>query len=95
MCTFLLNKASTIFLLMINLSQKISKTMKSFLIVLSMWLVPAMMFAQERALIKGMKISKTTKIKKAVYSIDGSNNLSSPVIIIEGNNMSSILIMPC
>ena len=76
MCTFLLSKASTIFLLTISLSQKISITMKSFLILLSMWLVPALIFAQERALTKGMKISKTTKIKKAVYSIDGSNEFS-------------------
>ena len=94
MCTFLLSKASTIFLLTISLSQKISTTMKSFLILLSLWLVPLLMFAQERALTKGMKISKNTKIKKAVYSIDGTNDFTSPVISIEGNNISSILIMP-
>ena len=87
MCTFLPGKASTIFLFRFNLSQKISTTMKSFLIVLSLWLVPALLFAQDRAVTKGMKISKTTKIKKAVYSIDGSNELTSSVITIEGNNM--------
>src|SRR5688572_3036346 len=72
---------------MINLPQKISKTMKSFFILLSIWLVPALLFSQERALTKGMKISKTTKIKKAVYSIDGSNDLTSPVVNIEGENI--------
>ena len=87
MCTFLLSKASDIFLLMVNLSQKIFKPMKSFLILLSLWLVPGMMLAQERGLTKGMKILKTTKIKKATYSIDGPNNANAPVISIEGNNI--------
>jgi parallel beta-helix repeat protein len=45
-------------------------------------------FAQERSLIKGMKITKTTKIKKAIYNIDASNDNQTPVISIEGNNIT-------
>src|ERR1700730_5145443 len=40
--------------------------------------------AQEKALVKGMRISKTTIIRKGVYRIDAGDNMEQPVIIIEG-----------
>ena len=42
----------------------------------------------ERALVKGMTITKTMKIKKSVYRIDAPANAESSVIIIEGNNIT-------
>jgi len=44
--------------------------------------------AQEKILVKGMKITQTTKIKKAIYKIDGTNNSERSVILIEGNNIT-------
>ncbi|MFI5129951.1 MAG: right-handed parallel beta-helix repeat-containing protein [Chitinophagales bacterium] len=42
---------------------------------------------QEKLLVKGMKISKTTKIKTGTYKLDGVDSLNRPVILIEGNNI--------
>jgi hypothetical protein len=44
--------------------------------------------AQEKALTKNMRISKSAKIKKAVYSIDGFNDFTKSVIVIEGNDIT-------
>ena len=52
-----------------------------------MILLPELLMAQERPLTKGMRISKTTKIKKATYTIDASADSASSVITIEGNNI--------
>ena len=57
------------------------------LLLLTICLGPVFLLAQERALTKGMKISKTTKIKKAIYAIDAPGNSTSSVITIEGNNI--------
>lgn len=45
------------------------------------------LYAQEKIVISGMKISKTTKIKKGVYKIDAPGDTAKPVILIEGNNI--------
>ena len=42
--------------------------------------------AQEKVLTKGMKITKTTKVKRASYLLP-SADLETPVIIVEGNNI--------
>ena len=47
-----------------------------------------MLYAQDKPLVKGMKITKTTKIKKAVYKIDAAADLQQSVIIIEGNDIT-------
>ena len=44
--------------------------------------------AQERILTTGMKINKTTKIKKGVYKIDAPAAITASVIIIEGQNIT-------
>jgi parallel beta-helix repeat protein len=44
--------------------------------------------AQEKALTNGMKITKTTKIKKAIYRIDAMDASGSSVILISGNNIT-------
>src|SRR5215813_158697 len=45
-------------------------------------------FSQEKTLTRGLKITKTTKIKKAVYKLDGYDSLNKSAIIIEGNNIT-------
>jgi parallel beta-helix repeat protein len=47
-----------------------------------------LLMAQEYSITNGMKISKTTKIKKAVYPIAALPNKTTPVILIEGNNIT-------
>jgi nitrous oxidase accessory protein NosD len=44
--------------------------------------------AQEKPLVKGMKITQTTKIKKGIYKIDAADNIGQSVILIEGNNIT-------
>jgi len=44
--------------------------------------------AQEPPLVKGLKITKSTKIKKGTYRIDASAISGSPVITITGNNIT-------
>ncbi len=43
--------------------------------------------AQEKPVVAGMKISKTMKIKKAVYKLDAPEDASKSIILIEGNNI--------
>ena len=43
---------------------------------------------QDKPLIKGMKISKTTKIKKGVYLINADKSLDRSVILIQGDNIT-------
>ena len=43
--------------------------------------------AQEKTLVKNMKISRSMKIKKAVYALDAFNDLAKPALIIEGDNI--------
>jgi hypothetical protein len=43
--------------------------------------------AQERPLIKGIKITKSVKFKKTVYKLDAFDSLNKGVIIIEGNDI--------
>src|SRR5687768_6135895 len=45
-------------------------------------------FAQERSLSKGMRIIKTTKIKKQVYKLDAYQKMNQAVVIIEGENIT-------
>jgi parallel beta-helix repeat protein len=54
-----------------------------FLIVVSFSLS-----AQDKSLTRNMKISKSMKIKKAIYPIDGFVDLAKPVVLIEGNNIT-------
>src|SRR5258705_7852706 len=43
---------------------------------------------EEKSLMKGMKITQTTKIKKGVYKIDAVDNIEQSLILIEGNNIT-------
>ena len=43
--------------------------------------------AQDKPLFAGMKISKSTKIKKAVYRLDAPADAQAAAIIIQGNNI--------
>jgi parallel beta-helix repeat protein len=51
-------------------------------------LFPLLVSAQEKVLIKGMIITKTTKIRKGVYKMDASEVSGSSVITITGNNIT-------
>ena len=86
MCTFLMIKQVIIFLLPALVNKKFAR-MKLLLTLLPISLFPVLVLAQERPLTKGMKITKTTKIKKAVYAIDGFTDSVRSVIVIEGNNI--------
>jgi parallel beta-helix repeat protein len=44
--------------------------------------------AQDRALTAGMKLTKTTRIKKAVYRLDAPAKENHAVILVEGNNIT-------
>ncbi|TAL45403.1 MAG: hypothetical protein EPN92_07505, partial [Chitinophagaceae bacterium] len=45
-------------------------------------------YAQEKPLVKGMKITKTTRIKKQVYKLDAFDKMDQAVVIIEGENIT-------
>jgi hypothetical protein len=60
---------------------------KRILAVAAIVFCSVMVCAQEKVVTAGMKISKTTRIKKGVYKIDAPDSLSKPVILIEGNNI--------
>src|SRR5436189_201796 len=42
----------------------------------------------EKLLTKGLKISKSVKIKKQTYKLDASASMNEALIIIEGNNIT-------
>ena len=44
---------------------------------------------EEKPLVKGMKITGTTKIKAGVYKLDAADSLDQPIIIIEGKNITA------
>lgn len=44
--------------------------------------------AQQINLTKGLRITKSLKVKRATYKIDGSDGLNTSVIVIEGNNIT-------
>ncbi len=54
-------------------------------------LIPFVMFlqssGQEKILVKGMKITKSVKIKKQLYKLDASLKMEEGVVVIEGNNI--------
>ncbi|MES1217595.1 MAG: right-handed parallel beta-helix repeat-containing protein [Bacteroidota bacterium] len=43
---------------------------------------------EERSLVKGMTINKTTKIKKGIYQLNADNNLEKSIILIQGDNIT-------
>ena len=44
--------------------------------------------SQEKPLTKGLKISKSVKIKKQTYKLDAPVSMDGALIIIEGNNIT-------
>jgi parallel beta-helix repeat protein len=51
-------------------------------------ILSASAFSQEKTITKGMSISGNTIIKNRIYKIDGNDNLTQPVILIEGDNIT-------
>jgi hypothetical protein len=43
---------------------------------------------QEKPLTKGLKISKSVKIKKQTYKLDAPSSLDGALIVIEGNDIT-------
>lgn len=60
---------------------------KTILLIVCLGFVSAL-FAQQKDLVKGMKITRSAKIRKASYTIKPSSDISRPVILIEGNNIT-------
>lgn len=56
-------------------------------ILFILFLLPAVL-CQEVSLKKGMLITRSVKIKKGVYHLNGTDSLKQPVIIIQGNNIT-------
>jgi parallel beta-helix repeat protein len=61
---------------------------KRILTVLIVIFYSVILHAQEKTILAGMKITRTTTIKKGVYKIDAADSLSKPVIVIEGDNIT-------
>ncbi|MDP9230540.1 MAG: right-handed parallel beta-helix repeat-containing protein, partial [Bacteroidota bacterium] len=69
----------------------IKKTIAGFIFAFGFVLVHAQLVPQQREekpLTKGMKITKSIKIKKAIYKFDAPGNIDQPVIVIEGENIT-------
>ena len=45
------------------------------------------LFAQDKTLVAGMKITASLKIKKSIFKLDAIKNIEKPVILIEGDNI--------
>ena len=61
---------------------------KKLLAILLLLFFNASLFGQGKELVKGMKITRTAKIRKGVYSIDAPAIADRSVITIEGNNIT-------
>ncbi|HEY0733167.1 MAG TPA: right-handed parallel beta-helix repeat-containing protein, partial [Chitinophagaceae bacterium] len=61
---------------------------KKTVTLLTCLLVAFVLHAQEVALKNGLVIRKNTKVKKGTYLLKAKDNLSTGVIIIEGNNIT-------
>ena len=48
----------------------------------------AVAYTQEKSLLMGMKINRTTKIRYGIYKIYATNDTDQPAILIEGNNIT-------
>jgi parallel beta-helix repeat protein len=60
---------------------------KRILTVLVLFLGLTRLGAQDKPLVSGMKITSSVKIKKGIYKLDARENLESPVVLIEGDNI--------
>jgi hypothetical protein len=69
-------------------ASKFNQMIKKIIVVFIFVWAGAMASAQEKSLAKGMKITRSVKIKKAAYRIDAATDLSKPVLIIEGKNIT-------
>lgn len=72
----------------VNLLLKIQIDDKKILPFLFLVFYSAVGFSQEKALVPGMKISRSVRIKKALYKLDAPADTSRHIIIIEGNNIT-------
>ena len=62
--------------------------MRKIILSIAICIVALSAFSQEKLVTKGIKISKNTVVKNKIYKIDGNNNLTEPVVLIEGNNIT-------
>ena len=47
-----------------------------------------MVYLHRKILSKGMRITKTTKIKKQIYKLDAYQKMDQAVVVIEGENIT-------
>jgi hypothetical protein len=65
------------------------KMMTKKIILLSLVIASCLhSLSQEKPLTKGLKISKSVKIKKQTYKLDAPESMDGALIIIEGNNIT-------
>lgn len=61
---------------------------KKIILLLTVITISQFVIAQEKLLVKGMKITRSTKIKKQTYKLDAPALINEGLIIIEGNNIT-------
>jgi nitrous oxidase accessory protein NosD len=61
---------------------------KQIITLFPVLMLGSIVYAQEQVLLKGMKISKTVKIRKGIYQINADNNMEQGMILIEGNDIT-------
>jgi len=70
------------------IASKMNFMIKQIITLISCLMFITSIYAQEKSIIKGMKISKTTKIRKGIYQINMGNSLEQAVILIQGDNLT-------
>ena len=81
-----LQNAKVIYLFLALIAFIISKWISA--IRLQLYFATLFVTAQEVALVAGMRISKSTRIKKAVYRLDAPHDFTGAAIVVEGNNIT-------
>jgi hypothetical protein len=70
-------------------ASKIKMMNKKIILLLLPVLLIIQSRGQDKPLVKGMKITKSVKIKKQGYMLDGNLKMDDGVVIIEGNNITN------
>ena len=61
---------------------------KKIILLILFFATAVQSFSQDRLLVKGMKITRSVKIKKQTYRFDAPAEIDKAVVIIEGNNIT-------
>lgn len=62
--------------------------MTRFVLFLFFFFLSVIPQAQEKSIVRGMKITASTSIKKAIYKLDAPGSLTSSIILVEGKDIT-------